>query len=427
MPAHHPGVRPFTVRRLPLTLASALALAIAVGGCSVELRAEEPPAVTDLASLVDTARSRHPTAVAVKAALRAAEARASQAGTWANPEVEVSYGRTSPRVADLASDRPYGGRIAQRIEWWGKRSARVAAATAQVSAAAAESAAAHLDLETEVRLAAIALADARMAEEQAGREVALAQELVDVVDKRQALGDSDRGEAARARLEATTARLRHEASGRQVALQLALLRGWCGETLPDSLIVSDALTDPLADGEGRAAVGTHPRIRAALEAERAAEARIDAERQARLPDMTVGVFGDREREKDTYGVTLGFEVPLWDRNSARIAEAEAERAQFAAQRAVAAQGLERERAVALGALRSAAAEVIVLRDQALPVAEEMVELRMAAFRAGDAGLADVLESRRAALAVQTGLLDARRRHAEALVRLRAVSPLEVRP
>ena len=458
------GARPLPARRPHFSshLVPVLALAVglaALNGCGDAPRAEAPPtpnspsaepatpiavaapapesapapatplaSVVDLTTLVDAAKRRHPTAQAVAAARRAAEARATQAGVWANPELEVSYGRTRPRITDLDVDRPYGARLSQRVEWWGKRSARVAIASAQVAAAEAESAAALLDLEVEVRLAAINLATSQVVAEQTGAQATLAQELADVVVKRQALGDIDRGEAARIRLEATTARLRHDAAVRNVALHLSVLRAWCSDAVVDGITISDALSDPqaAADGKISPASTAHPRIRAALEAERAAEAQATAERQARIPDVTIGVFGDREYDKDTFGVSLGFEIPLWDRNAARIAEAEADRSQRVAERAVATLALERERIAALGDWTASAAEVIALRDQAIPVAEEALRLRTTAFQGGDASLADVLDARRAALAVQSDLLDARRRHAEAQVRLLAATgPVDV--
>ena len=444
--------RPLSARRrlVSFTLVPALMVAVglvALSGCGNSPRADTPLAVSapvadssasaattppsatalagvvDLATLVDAAKRRHPTAQAVAAARRAAEARAAQAGLWANPEVELTYGRTNPRIADVAVDRPYGARLSQRVEWWSKRSARVAVAAAQVAAVEAESVAALLDLEVEVRLAAIALATAQVIAEQTAAQATLAQELADVVEKRIALGDINRGEAARIRLEATTARLRHDAAVRTVALELSVLRAWCSDAIVDGLTISDVFTEPQAGADGKInlATTTHPRIRAALEAERAAEAQANAARQSRIPDVTVGVFGDREFDKDTYGVSLGFEIPLWDRNSARIAEAEAEREQMAGKRAIAVLALERERITALGDWTASAAELIALRDQAIPVAEEAMRLRTIAFKGGDASLAEVLEARRAALAVQSDLLAARRRHAEAQVRLLAAT------
>lgn len=400
------------------------------GGASAALAdvAAQPlsGAVTQ-ALLVDAAKQHNPTAAAIAAARRAAEARVNQAGVWANPEVEFAYGRTRPQVDGLKADSPYGAQLKQRLEWWGKRQGRVAVAAAQMAVVQAESATAMLELEIDVRLAAIAYASSQAAANQAVTQARLADELASVVAKRQAVGDIDRGAAARITLEATLARLHVDAANRAVAMQREVLRAWCGAGVTDDLTISDGLSDGLtdpsiaADGSILPASNAHPRVRAALEAERAAEARITAEREARMPDVTVGVFGDREFEKDTLGLTLSFEVPLWDRNAAGIAEAEAERAQRAAQRSLAIRTLERERVTALGEVRATAATLIALRDQAIPVAADVVSLRTSAFTAGDASLIEVLEAQRAELTVQRELLDVRQRHAEALVRLLAAT------
>lgn len=376
-----------------------------------------------LSALVEAARRQHPTAQAITAARQAAEARASQAGLWANPEIEVRYGHTRARVAGVETDQPYGAQLSQRLEWWGKRRARVDEARARVAEAEATSATALLDLEIAVRLQAIALASAQMAAEQSASQATLAEELAEVVAKRQAAGDLDHGAAARIRLEATTARLRHDQAVRMVALHLAVLRTWCGAGLAANLTLSDALSDPptAVDGGFSSPTGVHPRIRATLEAERAAAARVEAERQARIPDLTLGVFGAREYDQDSVGVALGFELPVWDRKTAAIAAAEAERSQRAAQHSITVLALERERTAGLADWTATALEVIALRDQALPVAEEALRLRTTAFRSGEVSVADVLDARRAALAVQADLLAARRRHAEAQVRLLAVS------
>ena len=379
------------------------------------------------AQLVDAAKQLNPTAQAIAAARRAAEARVNQAGVWANPEVEFAYGKTRPQVDGLKADSPYGAQLKQRLEWWGKRQGRVAVAAAQMAVVQAESATAMLELEIDVRLAAIAYASSQAAANQAVTQARLADELASVVAKRQAVGDIDRGEAARITLEATLARVHVDAAHRAVVVQREVLLAWCGAGVTEDLTVSDGLSDELtdpriaADGSVLPASNAHPRVRAALEAERAAEARIAAEREARMPDVTVGVFGDREFEKDTLGLTLSFEVPLWDRNAAGIAEAEAERAQRAAQRRLAIRALERERVTALGEVRATAATLIALRDQAIPVAAEVSRLRTTAFTAGDASLIEMLEAQRAALTVQRELLDVRQRHAEALVRLLAAT------
>jgi len=373
-----------------------------------------------VARLVAAARAAHPTVLAVAAARAAAEARVRQASAWANPELELALGQTRPRVDGLDPEQPYGGSLKQRLEWWGVRSARVAAAQAQLSAAEAAGRVALLELEAEVRLAAIAYAAAAVAAAQDATQADLMAELATVAASRLAAGDLDRASAARIRLEAATSALHRDARRREADTALAVLRTWCDQDLPAGLVVADAWTDQPLDLDPqrlREAASRHPRLLALAEVVTAAESQVASARSSRLPDLTVGVYAGREYEKDTYGLTLGIDVPLWNWNRGGIAEAEAERAQARAMARSERQRLQRDLLEALGAVTTAQVEARALAEQAAPVAAEVLALRMAAFKAGEAGLADLLEARRASLAVASELGAARRRAAEALIRL----------
>ncbi|MBN8524676.1 MAG: TolC family protein [Planctomycetes bacterium] len=371
--------------------------------------------------LLDCAESSHPTHAAIAAARAAATAQLQAAGAWANPEFNLSMGRTSPRVSDLERDLPYGGSLSQRLTWWGARQDRIEAGHARLGVAEAEGRVALLTLRAEVRRAAIAYATALEAAEQAAEEAAIASELAATTGKRLAAGEVDRSLAARVRLEAATATLQRDARRREAATALSVLRTWCDPRLPEGLVIADALTIPACDPQTVAeAASQHPQLQAIAQAMAAAESTIAAERQARIPDLTIGVFADREAEKDTYGMTVGVEIPLWDRNQAGIAQAEAEHAQARAAMRSEEQRLRRDLAEALGAIQTAQGEARALADDAIPVAEETIRLRTAAFASGDASLADLLESRRAVHQIRTELRDARRRAALAAVDLSVV-------
>ncbi len=372
-----------------------------------------------IARLVAAAQAHHPTKDAIQASRAAAAAQVRQAGVWSNPELEVSVGRTRPHVEGVERDTPYGGSLRQRLTWWGARNARITAASAHQNLAEAEAQVALLELQAEVRRAAIAYAAATEAAVQAEEESRIASELAAMTQKRFAAGEADRATVARARLEATTAALQRDTRRREAATYLAILRLWCDPSLPDRLVIADALGTEVPLDADRLALAAehHPQLRALAEAVGAAVASVDAERQSRVPDLTVGVFANREDEKDTFGVTLGFEIPLWNRNEAAIAAAEAGRAK--AQAAARNERLRRNRdlAEALGAAQTAQREATALAKEALPVAEEMIRLRQASFQVGAASLFDLMEARRAMNAVRGDLRDARRRSALAVVDL----------
>lgn len=368
--------------------------------------------------LLDHAERSHPTRSAIAAAHAAAAAQVRAAGAWANPEFSISVGRTSPRISDLDRDVPYGGSLSQRLTWWGARNARIEAGRARLGVAEAEGRVALLTLRAEVRRAAIAYATAMEAATQAAEEAAIAVELSAMTDKRLAAGEVDRSLASRVRLEAATATLQRDARRREAATALSVLRTWCDPRLPDGMVIADALTPPACDPQALTDEATsHPHLRALAQAMAAAESALIAERHARIPDLTIGVFADREAEKDTYGMTVGVEIPLWDRNQAGIAQAEAEHAQAKAAMRNEEQRLRRDLAEAIGAIQTAQGEARALAEEAIPVAEETIRLRSAAFAAGDASLADLLESRRAVHLVRAELRDARRRAALAAVDL----------
>lgn len=373
-----------------------------------------------IARLVAAAEVSHPTRAAIAAAHALAAAQVRQAGTWDNPELELNLGRTKPRGDALDRDQPYGGSLSQRLTWWGKRNARVAAARAQQQVAEAEAQVALLGLRAEVRRAAIQYAAAIDAATQADEDARIARELATMTETRAAAGEVERSGVARAKLEATTSALHRDARRREVATALAVLRTWCDPALPEHLVVADAFPGVAITMDAASlaqAMERHPQLRALSETSAAASAHVTAEREARLPDLTIGVFADREAEKDTYGATLGFEVPLWNRNEGGIAAAEAVQAQTSATARTERLRLQRDLAEALGAVQTAQGEATALQEQAVPVADEAIQLRTTAFQTGDASLADLLEARRAANVVRAELRDARRRAALALVDL----------
>ncbi|MCZ7648058.1 MAG: TolC family protein [Planctomycetota bacterium] len=153
-------------------------------------------------------------------------------------------------------------------------------------------------------------------------------------------------------------------------------------------------------------VAHHPelaRLRARYEA---AERELRLEIARQWPDFTFGPSFDSEsgEKRTVVGLTLGLEIPFFDRNEQGIAEAERRREEVrvryeaAANRALA--GLEAARAD-LELARSMAA---LVRDTMAPRAARNIEL---AQRAVEAGAGDVLK-----------LLDAERSHRA--VRLRAL-------
>lgn len=373
-----------------------------------------------VADLVRRAQERHPTAEAARATRDAALAREQSARAWANPELGFHVGRTHPRQAGIDRDVPYGASLTQRLEWTGKRSARQRAAEAMTAATQSDALTAAGDLEADVRLALLALGVAREEASQAVADARLADQMLAAVEQAHAAGDRDTATWTRAKLEVASAHVRRETAERNADSALAVLRLWCGDDLPEALPLMEALptsAPPLDQARLEAAAQRDPRLAALTAAMRAADAHAAAERSTRVPDVTVGVFAEREDEKDTIGLSFGIELPTWNQQAGPIAEAEAHRRLAAAD--VRKRQVEQRLALTaiLGDYESARAQAESLQTTVRPLAEETLRLRTLGFANGDFSLTDLLEARRAHLTTNLAALDARRRAAETLVRL----------
>jgi cobalt-zinc-cadmium efflux system outer membrane protein len=391
-------------------------------------------AAVTVAQLIAWARNTHPTADAIAAAQAAAAAELRQARAWDNPEFSVDVGRRRPRggtpaasVEDLEQgilpqvepdSTVYGGSLNQRLQWWGKRQARTAAARARLGAATAEAQLAYVELDAEVQRAAIAYGAAQIAAQQSIEEARLSKLLAEAAASAVAAGEGERAQAARARLDAMTAGITAQQRQRAVATALAVLRTWCGPDVPDELAISDVFENM---ARSIPTATQHPRLAALAAQTAAADADVAAERATRVPDLTLGIFGERDRDDDTVGVSVGIEIPLWNQNQGGIAIALAEQARIRATARVERLRLQRDLTEAEAAIAAADAESEALATLALPAAEEIIRLRDIAFQHGSGSLSELLEARRAAQLVRSELLAARVRAALARVDLSVAS------
>lgn len=448
-----------------LSSATLAALALGFAGCSTANLREEPrpataappaqsaavvmapaaetlaPTLADgaaipVAVLVDLASRESPNRQMFEANRAAAAAAVSQARAWANPELEFSAGRAKAREADENGARPSttigGVRLAQRFELPGKRSARVATAEAERSIAERSSALDHLELEAEIRAAAVAVAvaDARLV--QAQREVELGTQVRAAVERRVQAGETDRGDLARAQVDQANAQLSAETARAEAEASRAALRIWCGAALPSRFTVADALAEAppavtLAEVQQRA-TATHPRL-AVFDAQQAAgAAAIAAEERAWYPDLTLGVSANRETDTNDLGVSLGIDLPLWNRNDGGVAKARADLARLQAERRKELLDLQRQIVAAWNAYERERRQIDGLQTSVLPATREALRLKLAAYQAGETALMEVIDARRMELGAETALTEARERAAQARIDLtRAVGSDPIAP
>ena len=370
--------------------------------------------VLPLAQILELARHATPNRAVFEANRAAATAAVSQAGTWANPEIEFGLGRARTREADANGDRTTttigGVRISQRFELPGKRSSRIAAAGANRSLTDHSAALDALDLELDVRSAAAAvyIADLHLAQAMAGK--ALSMQVHALVESRHRAGEADQGDVARATAELITAQLLVDAATRDGDAARAALQTWCGQALPSRFTLADAVPEeldavPFADAQ-HTALSAHPRLALLAAQSSVAAASVKREERAWYPDLTVGVSESRETDTNDIGVSLGMEIPLWNRNDGGIAQAQAEVARVTAERHREISTLQRQVLAAWNTYERERHQVNGLTQELLPASREALRVKLAAYAVGDAAVFDVIDAKRSLMTAEESRLDA---------------------
>lgn len=382
--------------------------------CSYSLQAEEPKALrtVTVAECLRRVTQRSPDLKSGIYRTEAAQWRARQAARPINPrletEIENVAGSGDVERFDAAETTVT---VSQEIELGGKRRHRTAVAESETAASRAEQEMRLGTLLFETRRAALAAQSAQEKVRLAEEALALIRETESVAAAREQAGKTTVLETERARSETTKAEIELEArraEQRDAVRELALL--W-GETEPTFDAVdgpfdaADGTLPPLDDLLVRAS--SNPDLLAAEAQTRTYEARIGAERAARVPNLELIAGVRRFEEGGDFGFVagVGIELPFHTRNldGVRAAEADAEAARLAATAArLRNEGVVRQLYARLDTLRARTAR---LKGTVLPATERTLALVRDAHRQGKAGYLDVIEARRTRVEARLHLIE----------------------
>lgn len=377
--------------------------AVSLGAAGAALAGPAPP----FAALLAQARAEAPRLAAAEAEVAQAEGLARQAAVRPNPVLGLE-------VENFAGSGPYDGldlaettaSVGQTLELGGKRSARIQAGRAAVTAAQARGSAARAEFAAQL---AIAYAEA----EAAAAKVTLAGETMAAAesDARTARELVDAGREAELRaLQATAERdaavaEREEARAARDAafLRLSALAGVTEiyDSVGESLLNRPVGSAPAGEAET-------PAVLAAQAEREAAAARVRVEARKAVPDVTVSAGLRRFAGDDATALVAGVSVPLplFDRNrgATQAARAELTGAQARLRQAELDAGADLR--AAQSQARSAAARVAAA-GAGEAAASEAYRLAGLGYESGRVPLLELTNARRALAAARVRTLDAR--------------------
>jgi cobalt-zinc-cadmium efflux system outer membrane protein len=360
----------------------------------------------DIVRLVE----QHPRLAAGRFEVEAAHGGVKAAGAVPNPTLEGNVGRGLAQTGE-ASRVEWGLALTMPLGWIAQRGSRVSAAEAAVDVALAENKALRRDVLLQLRSLFwnVAAEQARVASLEALEAQTSA--LVQTVQKRVEKGEVRPVEATRVEIELDKVTGELDSARTSLRARQAELALWFGAPRGRTLVtVADLDALPVAmdsDAALEKVRATHPALAVAHARTRLLEAEVGTERMARVPSFGVSGFATDELDRRAYGVGLSLDLPLWNWNSGRIAQAEAKLA--AGRKQAEAAGLELEASVldVQAACQASIATATRFRTKVVPRSETAATMMERTYQLGEASLLEVIDARRT-------LLDSRRLYLSAL-------------
>lgn len=391
--------------------------AAALAGALIAANGVASAAPVTLAEALAQAGEQSPRIAQAKAQAQAAEARARQAGVSPNPEIGLeieNFAGTGPfrdvRGAETTLE------VSQTFERGGKRSARVAVASAERDFALLSLKRVQFDLTRDIRVAHASLRSAEDLAVLARDNVTQARELARTAGLLVEAGRDPPLRKLRADAVLAEAQAQEARTFGELLAARRLLADLIGSTDPE-LSASVADESPPKQNLDIEAQSLDEQL---ATAERdAARARIRLARASAVPDITGSGGIRRINDGRETAFVAGVSIPLAirDRNKGGIAAAEADELAAEANLALVRLDARRARHDAQMLLGAADARVAALSGPALVQAEEAVRLARIGYTAGKFSLIELLDAQAALTSARTALIEARLDRARALAAL----------
>ncbi|MBF7013990.1 TolC family protein [Novosphingobium resinovorum] len=386
-----------------------IAAVAAAACCAVGAHASDGPPPFTLARALSLAGAGSPVAEAGSAQVRVAAAARTVAALRPNPSLSLQ----TENVAGSGTYRGFDGaettaQFTLPLEMGGKRSARIAVADAGQERARVERAISMADLRLAVTQGYIAALAAEHRALIAARQVEIAGEALHASQVRVRAGRASPLEEQRSQLMLANARLASEqavrltqvARGNLARLIVAPVDGALDAAWFDHL----AIAGPVE----RAVIDDTLAVRAAALDVASADAQLRLAAARRVPDLQLFAGPRRlEATRDT-AMTFGVSIPLqlFDRGSAALAQAHAERDERDAQRRVAQIRIGQAIASADAEVANAETAARVAGGPALAAAQEAARIARIGYREGKFGQLDLLDAERALAETRLAAVDA---------------------
>ncbi len=394
-------------------------------GMSATLAVAQPE--YDLTNLEAAALESSRSVLAAREQISAARHAVVSAGAFPNPELEYLSGTQRARGPGGNPGNARSVALTQPLDLPWRRSARIAAAEAGLTATGAAVRAFEADTIARLRLQYFDVLRREAELKNAREDMAVMESVRSRIALRVETGEAPRFELIKADAEMLNAQKTAQAAGFRVEQARSALRQAVGGGLPAEFALRGQLRDvpelPPLEGLRRQLQETSPDLARARAEMVRAQHQLVLERRQRWPNLALKASVDEDPDVRSSKFGLVVSVPLWDRRSGPVGEAAAQliraRYELEAQEFSLGQQLE----VAVQQYEIAGAQVSALESGIVRQAESALKIAEAAYRFGERGFLEVLDAQRVYRAARAELIAARYELAAAWVeieRLRAI-------
>jgi len=386
-----------------LVISFALPLATSSAG-AIQAQTAQEQRLT-LGGAVERARRSHPLIVAAKQRVAIAEAEKLESGLKPNPSLTVSGENfplgPAPKGFEFGSGVDWFAVYTQTFETGGKRNLRVSLAEHNLEVAQGEASAVERRVVFEVKVAYQRVASARLRVELLRENHTSLSQIAGLNEVRVKEGYIAEGDLIKARLEAQRVEFQLRKAGLEyVRTKIELLRAMGASSFEEgelSFEIAEELNfQPVSINTTllREAAMRLPQVQAAQSRVERAESLLRLEQARVRPDITASVGYKRNGPDNALYAAVSAPLPLYNRNQAQIARAQAEVEAARAELQYAHNTVLAELAAARRAVEFNQKQVESLRAEFLSLADESRSVSLAAYREGAVDLLVLLDAQR---------------------------------
>lgn len=369
------------------------------------------PASVDLKQLESLALASSSAVLAARDQVAVARAGVTSAGAFPNPELEFLTGSSRARMAGASPGDTRSLSVTQPLDLPHRRSPRIGAAQAGLTAAEAGGRAFEAEVIARLRQRYFELLKREAELKTARDDASLMEGVRSRIARRVETGEAPRFELIKADAETLNTQKAAQAAAFRVEQARSLLRQTVGGALPVGYAVRGRLEDvpalpPLASLRQEVLARNPDLARARAETERAGR-QLEHERALRWPQLALKATQDEAPDLRTSQVGLVVSVPLWDRRSGPVGEAVAGLSRARHEQEFQEFSLLQALEVAYQQYEIAQTQVTALEGGIVRQAEAALKVAEAAYRFGERGFLEVIDAQRVFRAARNELIAAR--------------------